>query len=113
MEHRFLEFVWLPSFERTAKKLLSDEDCRAIEVILCEEVTAGELMPRTGGFRKLRYGPPGRGKRGGVRIVYLPVVSRARVLLALAYDKSDKTTLTRQEEDDLLAISRALSRKTE
>jgi mRNA-degrading endonuclease RelE of RelBE toxin-antitoxin system len=113
MEEGFLEFIWLPSFERSAKKLLSGEDRRAIEEVLCAEITAGDRMPRTAGFRKLRYGPKGRGKRGGVRVVYLPLMKRARVFMALAYDKGEKATLTRQEEDDLAAVARVLAREDE
>ena len=108
MEDRFLEFVWLPTFERTARKLLSDEDRLSIEIQLCEDPTAGELMRRTGGFRKLRCSLPGRGKRGGARVVYLVDHNHDQVFMALAYAKGDKSTLTREEEDELRSIARIL-----
>jgi len=69
---RWLEFVWLPTFEASAKKLLNDDSRRAIEAALCDDLDAGTPMRRTGGFRKLRYALEGGGKSGGVRIIYLP-----------------------------------------
>jgi hypothetical protein len=109
MDGPLLEFVWLPTFERTSKKLLSDEDRRAIERGLCADLEAGELMARCGGFRKMRYPLPGRGKRGALRLVYLPDAKHERVFMALAYAKSDKATLTRREEDELRAVARAIT----
>ena len=111
MDRPLFEFVWLPTFERTAKKLLSEEDRRGIEDVICADLEAGDLMKRTGGFRKLRHGPEGRGKRGGARVVYLPDAKAERVFMVLAYAKSGKATLTRREEEDLRRIARQVLSK--
>jgi hypothetical protein len=41
---RLFEFVWLPAFERSARKLLDEQDRRAIEGILCEDLRAGSVV---------------------------------------------------------------------
>jgi hypothetical protein len=108
MGERLFHFVWLPTFERAAKKLLSEEDRRAIESQLCENLESGQIMKRTGGFRKLRHARPGEGKRGGLRIVYLADERAGFVFMALVYAKGDKATLTREEEDELRTMAAAL-----
>jgi len=102
---RLFEFVWLPTFEQTSKKLLTDDDKREIEAALCEDLGAGALIRRAGGFRKLRYALKGRGNSGGARVIYLPDEERGRVYMVLAYQKGRKETITRGEEKELRRIS--------
>jgi hypothetical protein len=68
----FLEFVCTPSFESSAKKLLTEEDRRVLELMLLADPAAGAVIERTGGFRKIRFARPsrGEGKSGGTRIIY-------------------------------------------
>jgi hypothetical protein len=108
---RMLEFVWLPTFERTSKKLLNEEDRRLIEMELCGDIQAGDLIKRTGGFRKLRYGPEGRGKSGGVRVICFPDEECGRVYMILAYGKGKKETLTRSEEHELRKLASDLKKE--
>ena len=105
------EFVWLPVFERSARKLLDEQDRRAIEGIICEDLRAGSVVRRTGGIRKLRYAAEGRGKRGGMRIIYLLDEPCERVYLILAYAKGDQETLTKDEERTLRRLARALTQE--
>ena len=102
------EFVWLPSFDRTSKKLLTGEDRRAIEGALRADLEAGALIRRTGGFRKLRHASEGRGKSGGVRVIYLPDEPCERIYMILVYAKGAKETLTRQEENELRRLATEL-----
>lgn len=60
----------LPEYLRAAAKLLADTDRRAIINHLAAQPAAGDLIEGTGGVRKLRWGRDGRGKRGGVRLIY-------------------------------------------
>lgn len=64
-EPRFLEFVRLPSFERTVDAVLSEDDIRELELVLLQEPRTGRVVQDTGGVRKVRAAPEGRGKRGG------------------------------------------------
>lgn len=95
-------------FERTSKKLLTETDRRSLETELCADLEAGALIARTGGFRKLRYGTPGSGKRGGIRVVYLPDRECGRVYMILACRKGVKDTLTREEENVLRKLASEL-----
>jgi hypothetical protein len=101
------EFVWLPTFERTAKKLLTQEDRREIERTLCEEVGAGSRIRGTGGFMKLRLGLRA-GKSGGARIIYFPDMPCERVYMVLAYGKPKKDSLTDEEKAELKKLANIL-----
>jgi hypothetical protein len=102
---RLVEFVWLPTFDRTSKRLLGEEDRRALEAELCRDLDAGDLIKRTGGFRKLRHPLEGGGKSGGVRVIYFPDEPCGRVYMILAYGKGKKETLTRAEENELRKLA--------
>ncbi|HEX2202049.1 MAG TPA: type II toxin-antitoxin system RelE/ParE family toxin [Longimicrobium sp.] len=94
---RYLEFVFLPSFERTAEGLFSDDDVRALEQALIHDPRAGDVVPGTGGVRKVRVAVEGRGKRGGSRVVYLYVEVRSRIYLLLAYAKNEQADLSPEQ----------------
>lgn len=105
---QLFEFVWLPTFERTSRRLLSESDKRTIEGVLCDRLDVGPLLKRTGGLRKMRYAREFEGKRGGVRVIYFPDEGCQRVYMVLAYGKGRKETLTRAEEQELLQLTTEL-----
>ena len=107
-QEKLFEFVWLPSFQRSAKGLLNEDDRRAIERVLCERLDAGPIMRRTGGLRKLRHAVAGRGKSGGARIIYLPDEACERVYMILAYAKGTVDNLTHAQENELRKLTRQL-----
>jgi len=108
---KWFEFIWLPTFERSVKKLLNEENLRDIEATICHDLEAGDLMQRTGGFRKLRYALTGRGKRGGARIVYLIDEPCERVYMIVAYPKGMKASLTNAEENELRWLAREIKQQ--
>jgi hypothetical protein len=89
---------------------LTEEDRRELELLLLEEPTRGQLIERTGGFRKVRFARPSRreGKSGGTRVIYYLLDRRDRIYLLLVYAKGVKDDLTRAEENDLRKLARAL-----
>jgi hypothetical protein len=89
---------------------LTEEDRRELELLLLEEPTRGQLIERTGGFRKVRFARPSRreGKSGGTRVIYYLLDRRDRIYLLLVYAKGVKDDLTRAEENDLKKLARAL-----
>ena len=93
-EVKYLEFVLLPSFERSAAGLLSDDDVRALEQTLIADPRAGAVLKGSGGVRKVRAAVEGRGKRGGSRVVYLYVEVRSRIYFLLAFAKNEQGNLT-------------------
>lgn len=83
--------------------------------MLLEKPTRGELMERTGGFRKMRFARPSRreGKSGATRVVYYFLDRRDRIYLLLAYPKASRDDLTRTEENELRNFARALEGEKE
>ena len=90
-------FVELPIFSRCANELFSDDDMRVLQVILLENPSAGDLIPGGRGLRKLRVPLPGRGKRGGARVIYYHWVSHEQCYLVYAYAKNVAADLTKDQ----------------
>ena len=90
-------FVELPIFARCANELFSDDDMRELQVILLENPSAGDLIPGGRGLRKLRGPLPGRGKRGGARVIYYHWVSHEQCYLVYAYAKNVAADLTKDQ----------------
>ena len=78
--------------------------------MLLDDPRRGQVIERTGGFRKIRFGRPSRreGKSGGTRVIYYLADRRDRIYLLLVYSKTVKDDLTRAEENELRTLARAL-----
>jgi mRNA-degrading endonuclease RelE of RelBE toxin-antitoxin system len=63
-------FVEAPLFTRLVGEYLADEEYAALQSALMEDPELGDVIPGSGGVRKIRWGTRGRGKRGGVRVIY-------------------------------------------
>lgn len=74
-----LEFVYLPSFMRSAVGLLDDNELRRIELEILRTPVAGPVIVGTGGVRKLRVALSGGGKRGGARLIYFFREAKGRI----------------------------------
>ena len=66
--------------------------------------TSGALIRGTGGLRKIRWQGSGRGKRGGVRVIYYWATNDDVILMLLMYPKSEKDDLTPEQRKVLAAI---------
>jgi hypothetical protein len=106
----FVEFVSTRMFEASAKKLLTEEDRRQLELMLVTDPRRGQVMERTGGFRKVRFARPSRkeGKSGGTRVIYYFIQRKDRIYLVEVYAKGVKDDLTRAEENGLREVARVL-----
>ena len=90
-------FVELPIFVRCAQDMFSDDDLRELQVTLLKNPAAGDLILGGRGLRKLRVPLPGRGKRGGARVIYYHWVSHDQCLLVFAYAKNVAADLTKDQ----------------
>jgi hypothetical protein len=90
-----VEFVRLPTFERTAAGLFSELDVLELELALLANPAAGDLIPAGHGLRKLRRPLAGRGKRSGARVIYYHISTEGRIYLVFAYAKNAQKDLTR------------------
>jgi hypothetical protein len=66
-----ITIIETPEFLSATRKLVTEEERAVLVDYLAHNPAAGELIPGTGGVRKLRWGLEGRGKRGGARVIYL------------------------------------------
>jgi hypothetical protein len=99
--------LFTPTFERQAKDAgLSEDDLMAIASSLAENPLAGDLMPGTGGARKVRFAREGKGKRGGYRTVHY--YGGVDVLLAVI-DKGKRSDLSMAERNALTNILRRIA----
>ena len=86
-----------PIFTKTIQSLMSEDDYRQLQSALVIRPDMGATIPGSGGLRKLRWRIPGRGKRGGVRVIYYWATSREEVWMLLAYAKAKKEDLSLQQ----------------
>lgn len=97
-------FVESSLFTRLLAEYLSDEDYRDLQEHLAVQPDAGDVIQGTGGLRKIRWAGSGRGKRGGVRIIYYCWDTRKRVYLLTLYAKNEVSDLTSQQRRQLANI---------
>ena len=96
-------FVELPAFSRHRAEYLSDEDFRRLQNDLLRNPAAGDVIQGTGGLRKLRLADPrrGKGRRGGLRVIYFWWEARRQIWLFTLYDKDEMADLSPDERKAL------------
>lgn len=76
---------------------MDDESYAELQRHLAHHPDAGDLIRGSGGMRKIRWRGNGRGKRGGLRVIYFWWVVKDRISMLLAYPKSEQDDLTADE----------------
>lgn len=94
----------LPEYQRKAGKLLSEEDRRAVVDYLAAHPRAGDLIEGTGGVRKLRWGRDGRGKSGGVRVIYYVHSELMPLYLLTMFAKNERANISKAERNELAGL---------
>jgi hypothetical protein len=94
------EFIEAPAFSRYRDDYLNDEQFQELQKFMAEHPEAGDPIPGAGGVRKLRWEDVrrGKGKRGGLRIIYFGFLSDHEIWLMTLYDKSEASDLTREQK---------------
>ncbi|TWC22581.1 hypothetical protein FBY06_105199 [Pseudomonas sp. SJZ085] len=97
------QFFETSSFTATVSRYLTDDEYRLLQTHLLQHPGAGDLMPRTGGFRKLRWADErrGKGKRGGLRVIYYWLMNDGQFWMFAIYDKDELENLTSDQEKTL------------
>lgn len=96
-------FIELPAFEANRQEYLSDEEYREFQQVLLTNPGAGDIIKGTGGLRKVRFGDKrrGKGKRGGLRVIYYFWIAGAQFWLFTLYDKDEMEDLTPKQQKAL------------
>ena len=105
------EFIITKEFDCSWNELgLTDADLRELQVFLCRNPDAGDIIEGTAGVRKLRWALDGRGKSGGARVIYLDVVFSEHIYLITAFSKNEKANLSKQERNVMKAFVTAIKK---
>jgi hypothetical protein len=102
-------FVELPAFARYRADYFDDEGFRGLQQSMLKNPEAGDVIEGTGGLRKLRHGDPrrGKGKRGGLRLIYYWWGGGRQFWLFTLYDKDEMENLTADEKKALKGMLKA------
>ena len=106
-----MEFTETPVFTRLVNDLLSDDEYRELQEVLIYRPDIGHMIQGTGGLRKIRWSQKGqgRGKRGGVRVIYYWLMDDEQILMLYIYPKKQQDDLTPEEKKTLKSIAKRWS----
>ena len=92
-------FIELPPFERLRPQHLDDAAYRTLQLELMANPMAGDVIEGTGGLRKVRQPDPrrGKGKRGGLRVIYYWWLGGGQFWLFTVYDKDQADDLSTEQ----------------
>lgn len=100
--------VETPEFLSATRKLMAEEDRAELVDYLAHNPTAGDLIPGTGGVRKLRWGLEGRGKRGGARVIWFYHNPGIPLFALTAYAKNERADLSAADRNDFRRLTKLL-----
>mgnify|MGYP005845090345 CR=1 FL=1 len=98
-------FIETPLFTEDLLELLSDDEYAEFQEHLANNPLAGSVIQQTGGLRKIRWSVQGKGKRGGVRVIYYHVTADSQIRLLLIYKKGIQDTLTTDQKKILRQLN--------
>lgn len=102
--------VETPEFLAAIRKLLDEDERTLLISYLAGNPTAGDLVPGTGGLRKLRWALQGRGKRGGARVIYFVHSERMPLFLLTAYAKNERADLSEDDRKEFRKLVKQLAK---
>ncbi|MCX7116387.1 MAG: hypothetical protein NTW94_00445 [Legionellales bacterium] len=98
-------FIETRIFTEDVRDLLTDDEYREFQEYLANQPLAGDVIQQTGGLRKVRWSAQGKGKRGGVRVIYYYVTSASQIRLLLIYKKGIQDDLTPDQKKVLRQLN--------
>ena len=86
-------FIETALFSRLVYDYLSEEEYAALQNQLARFPDSGDVVPGTGGVRKVRFAAKGRGKRGGARVIYVARMAKAVIWMLTIYAKNEEENI--------------------
>jgi len=84
----YLTVAQTPVFQHCAAKIWSEDELDQFVNWIALNPLAGDVIPGSGGLRKVRWVASGRGKRGGARVIYYNLLQNGTIWLLMAYTKA-------------------------
>ena len=97
--------VELPEYCKRASLLLTEQERTSLLNYIAAHPAAGILIKNTGGIRKLRWAVQGKGKSGGVRVIYYYHNELIPLFMLTMFGKGEKPNLTKSEQNDLAKLT--------
>lgn len=98
-------FIETPIFTADLNEFLTDDEYTEFQQYLADNPRSGDVIQDTGGLRKIRWASNGKGKRGGVRVIYYHLNADAQIRLLLIYKKGIQDNLTEKQKKILRKLN--------
>lgn len=106
-----LVFIETSVFTRQITELLEDDEYQELQADLMDNPARGDLIQGGGGIRKVRCAARGKGKSGGIRVIYYWLQEDGQIFMLLAYPKSDQDNLTDQQTATLRKLVKDIANR--
>jgi hypothetical protein len=100
--------VETPEFLAATRRIMAEDERGELVDFLARNPLCGDLIPGTGGVRKLRWRLEGRGKRGGARVVYYYHSEVMPIFALTAYAKKERADLSQADRNDFRRLTKLL-----
>lgn len=104
-------FIETKVFSKKIAALLDDDSYADFQQELAHDPERGPVVEGTGGLRKVRWKLPGKGKSGGIRIIYLYLKLRGRIYLVFVFAKDESDNLTASQKVELKRLVGAIKKE--
>ena len=91
--NRYIEFIETSLFTRLIYNYLDDDEYLGLQIYLLNHPDSGKIVPGSSGVRKIRWAIKGKGKSGGIRVIYFWKVSDDEIWLLTVYGKSERESI--------------------
>lgn len=112
MRHwRIIEMIFVETniFSKLLHEHLSDDEYRRLQMYLIEQPDAGAVIRGSGGVRKVRWAAGGKGKSGGLRVIYYWVKTDEQIFLLTLYGKGEQETLSAADLKRVMKLVKELA----
>jgi len=106
--HLPITVVEMPAFLFATRRIMDDTERSLLIDYLAWHPMAGDVIPGSGGVRKLRWGLEGRGKRGGARVIYFHHDPGMPLFALTAFAKNEREDLSQQDLSDFKRLTTLL-----
>lgn len=108
------EFIYVSHFDKKWEDVgLKDDELCSLEDYIMENPDAAPIIVGTGGLRKLRWALPGKGKSGGIRVLFVSFVQYEKIYMIDLFAKDEKENLSQGERNKIKQVIRLMEKECE